>query len=49
LRLDAELDRRAVLIGKFQLIGGIDLGVELDRLHRRSGQPHRFRAVRRFL
>ena len=45
LRVNAELGRRRVLIRKLQLIGRIDLDVELDRLDRRPGQPHRFRAV----
>ena len=45
LRLDAQLHRVRILIGKFQLVGGVDLGVELDRLHRRPLQPQRLRAI----
>ncbi len=45
LRLDAALHRRAILIGEFQLVGGVDLGVELDGLDRRSLEAQRLRPL----
>ena len=34
-----------VLVRELELIGGVDLGIELDRLDRRAGEPQRFRTV----
>ena len=34
-----------VLVRELELVGGVDLGVELDRLDRRAGQPERLRAI----
>ena len=45
LRLDAERDCVGVLVGILELVGRVDLGLELDRLDRRALQPERLRAV----
>ena len=45
LRMNAQLCRVWILVGKLQLIGCVDLRIELDRLHRRSLQAQRLRAV----
>ena len=34
-----------VLVGKLELVGGVDLGLELDRLDRRALEAHRLDAV----
>ena len=41
LRLQAVLHRVGKLPGKFQLIGGVEFGLELDGLDRRPAQPQR--------
>ena len=45
LRVDAELDRVRVRLGIVELVGRVDLGLELDRLDRGALQPQRLRAV----
>ena len=45
LRRDAERDGVGVAVGEFELVGGVDLGVELDRLDRRPLEPERLRAL----
>src|ERR1044071_2339283 len=45
LRMNPELNGILVLVGKFELVRRIDLRVELDRLHRRAGQPQRIGSI----
>ena len=45
LRRDAEIHRSGVAVGKLELVGGVDLGLELDALDRRALEPERLRAL----
>ena len=44
-REEAGLDRVGVLVGELELVGGVELGLERDRLDGRPLQPQRLRAV----
>ena len=43
--MNPERGRIRVLLRKLELIGRVDLGLELDRLDRRPFQAQRFRAI----
>ena len=43
--MQSQRDRVRVVLGELELVGGVELRVELDRLDRRSGEPESLRAV----
>ena len=44
LRMQAVLHRQRILVGKFELVGGVELGLDLDGLDRRPAQAQRIDA-----
>ena len=45
LRMNADLNRVCILVRKFELIGRVDLRLELDRFDRRTFEPQNLRAI----
>ena len=45
LGMNSDFDRVGILIRKLELIGRVDLRLELDRFDRRPFEPQNFRAI----